>query len=256
MSNVCYLVDPEEMLKAAERGDVERVRELLASDSTLANARGAHNKTPLHLAAEKNHTEIAKLLIEAGADLNAEVSWGMTPLAWAANMGNRAVAEVFLAHGAAPQLNMWCAAGLGMLDVVKSFWEGPDKLKPGAGQSRSRDTGDGKWEKAPPSYSYRELVSDAFYIASRNGHLEVARFLLEKGADIHYPGFFGAPGLHWAALNGHKAMVEFLLERGADPNLRDQQFNSTALGWAVEGKQAEIAEVLRERGRLAANTRE
>lgn len=248
MSNVCYLVDPEEMLKAAERGDLERVRELLAADSTLANAKGAHNKTPLHLAAEKNHTEIAKLLIAAGADLNAEASWGMTPLAWAANMGNRAVAEVLLANGAAPQLNLWCAAGLGMADGVKSFWDGPGKLKAGAGQARWKDTGEGKWEKALPSDSYRELVSDAFYIAARNGHVEVARFLLEKGADVNYRGFFGAPGLHWAAINGHKTMIEFLLERGADPNLRDQQFNSTALGWAVEGKQEVIAEMLRRRG--------
>jgi ankyrin repeat protein len=248
VSNVCYLIDPEEMLKAAERGDVGRVRELLASDSTLANAKGAHNKTPLHLAAEKNHVEIAKLLIEAGADINAEVSWGMTPLAWAANMGNRAVAEVLLASGAAPQLNMWCASGLGMADVVKSFWDGPDKLKAGAGQARPRDIGNGKWAKSPPSQNYRELVSDAFYIAARNGHIEVARFLLEKGADVNYRGFFGAPGLHWAAIRGHKAMVEFLLEHGADPNLRDQQFNSTALGWAVEGKQEAIAKLLRERG--------
>ena len=48
------------------------------------NAKGAHHKTPLHWAAEKNHVEVAKLLLAAGADLHAEVSWGMTPLAWAA----------------------------------------------------------------------------------------------------------------------------------------------------------------------------
>jgi ankyrin repeat protein len=245
---VCYLIDPEEMLKAAERGDVERVRELLASDSTLANAKGPHKKTPLHLAAEKNHVAVAKLLVEAGADIKAEASWGMTPLAWAANMGSREVAGILLAHGAAPQLNMWCAAGLGMLDVVQSFWDGPDKLKAGAGQARSRDTGNGRWEKAPPAENYQELVSDAFYIAARNGHIEVARFLLEKGADINYRGFFGAPGLHWAAINGHMPMVEFLLEHGADKNLQDHQFKATALGWALEGKREEIAELLRRRG--------
>jgi ankyrin repeat protein len=263
MSKVCYLVDPEEMLKASERGDAPRVRQLLAADSTLVNAKGAHNKTPLHWAAEKNYSEIAKLLIAAGADLNAEVSWGMTPLAWAANMGSREVADILLAHGAGPQLNMWCAAGLGMLDVVKSFWDGPNTLKPNAGQTRSRDLtpqsgksgqpedpglGNGNWGKAPPPESYADLVSEAFYIAARNGHLHVAKFLLEKGADINCRGFFGAPGLHWAVINGHKPMVEFLIERGADLSLRDQQFNSTALGWALEGKQVEIAELLKARG--------
>ena len=250
MGKVCYLADPEEMLQAAQRGDVVKVRQLLASDTTLANAKGAYNKTPLHWAAEKNYPELAELLVAAGADINAEVSWGMTPLQWAANMGSRDVAKVLLAHGAAPQLNMWAAAGLGMLDVVQSFWDSasPSTLKPGAGQTRTRDLGDGKWGKSPPPESYAELVSEAFYIAARNGHLEVARFLLEKGADINCRGFFDAPGLHWAAIGGHKAMVEFLIGHGADLTLRDQQFNSTALGWALEGTSTEIAELLKARG--------
>lgn len=248
MSEVCYLVDPEEMLKAAERGDVGRGRQLLSLDTTLVNAKGAYDKTPLHWAAEKNYRELAELLINSGARIDAEVSWGMTPLAWAANMGSRDVADVLLAHGARPQLNMWCAAGLGMLDVVQSFWESPNTLKSGAGQMRSRDLGNGKWDKAPPPKNYKDLVSEAFYIAARNGHVDVAKFLLEKGADINYRGFFGAPGLHWAALHGHKTMVEFLLEHGADANIRDQKFNATALGWANEGKQEEIAELLRAQG--------
>ena len=250
MGKVCYLIDPEEMLQAAQRGDVAKVRQLLASDTTLANAKGAHNKTPLHWAAEKNYPELAELLVTAGADINAEVSWGMTPLQWAANMGSREVAEILLARGAAPQLNMWCAAGLGMLDVVQNFWDSasPSTLKPGAGQTRTRDLGDGKWGKAPPPESYQELISEALHIAARNGHVEVAGFLLEKGADINCRGFFGAPGLHWAAIHGHKAMVEFLIGHGADLTLRDQQFNSTALGWALEGEHMEIAELLKARG--------
>jgi len=242
------MTDPEDMLKACEHGDLVKVRQLLEADSTLINAKGAYNKTPLHWAAEKNYRELAELLVAAGADITAEVTWGMTALQWAANMGARDVAEVLLTHGARPQLNMWCAAGLGLLDVVQSFWDSPNTLKPGAGQVRSRNLGDGKWDKAPAPESYAELVSEAFYIAARNGHVEVARFLLGKGADINCRGFFGAPGLHWAAINGHKAMVEFLIANGADLHLRDQQFNSTPLGWALEGKQMEITEMLQAQG--------
>lgn len=263
MQNLCYMTDPEEMLKACERGDINKVRQLFEADSTLVNAKGQHQKTPLHWAAEKNFAALAELLISSGADINAEVSWGMTPLQWAGNMGSREVADVLLAHGAGPQLNMWCAAGLGMLDVVQSFWNSDHTLKPNAGQTRSRDLspqsgkggqpgdpdlGSGHWGKAAPPETYVELVSEAFYIASRNGHVDVARFLRDKGADINCRGFFGAPGLHWAAINGHKAMVEFLIVQGADLQLRDQHFNSTSLGWALEGKQQEIAELLQAHG--------
>jgi ankyrin repeat protein len=247
-SNVCYMTDPEEMLTACERGDVGRVRQLLALDSTLVNAKGAYDKTPLHWAAEKNFGELAELLVTASASIDAELSWGMTPLQWAANMGSRDVADVLLAHGAQPQLNMWCAAGLGMLNVVQSFWDSPNTLKPGTGQTRSRDLGNGKWGKAPPPESYKEQVSEAFYIAGRNGHVEVARFLLDKGADMNCRGFFGASGLHWAAINGHKPMVEFLVAHGANLHLRDTQFNSTPLSWALEGKQEEIARLLEKQG--------
>jgi ankyrin repeat protein len=104
------------------------------------------------------------------------------------------------------------------------------------------------WGKVPPPESYAELVSAAFYIAARNGHIEVAEFLLGKGADINCKGYFGAPGLHWAATNGHKEMVEFLIARGAALHIRDEEYESTPLGWALEGEQTEIAALLEQHG--------
>lgn len=234
------------MLKAAGEGDSDSVRALLSEDARLTEARDVYDKTPLHLAAEKNHAEIAGILLEAGANLEQLTTWGMTPLEWAANMNSRAVADKLIAAGA--RLNMWSAAGLGMPETVAAFFGPDDSLRDGAAQTRNKREPGGKWVAVPAPTDRREIISDAFYIASRNGHAPVAQFLLDKGADIDTRGFFGAPGLHWAAMNGHKETVELLLSRGADSEIHDTQFNSNAVGWAIEGEHGEIVDVLLARG--------
>src|SRR5260370_38184134 len=124
-----------QILVAAEHGDVERVQEILAADPAQINTKGQYDKTPLHWAAEKNFRRLAEVLVAGGADIDAETTWGSTPLQWAANMGSRDVADLLLENGAAPQLNMWAASGLGMLNVVQSFWDTSNTLKPNAGQT-------------------------------------------------------------------------------------------------------------------------
>jgi ankyrin repeat protein len=54
----------------------------------------------------------------------------------------------------------------------------------------------------------------------------------------------GATALHYATLSGHREIAELLLESGADINARDDQFDATPAGWAIE--------YLRERGGLLA----
>ena len=55
--------------------------------------------------------------------------------------------------------------------------------------------------------------------AAREGHLEVARVLLDGGADIDQVAGDGASPLTLAALNGQFDMSMLLIERGADPDL-------------------------------------
>lgn len=44
----------------------------------------------------------------------------------------------------------------------------------------------------------------------------------------------GATPLHYATLNGHRQIVRLLLQRGADINSTDSQFGATPAGWAIE----------------------
>lgn len=232
----------QQLFEAIDAGDLPAVQTLLERNPSLATASGEHDFTALHRAAEKDQPEAAEALLAAGAELEAMVSWGMTPLEWAANVGSRRAAAVFLARGA--HLTHWAAAGLGMLDTVQSFWHDDGTLKPGAGHRRPKQKDADAWTWDDPSEDRGEIVSDSFYMACRNGNTEVARWLLECGADINFRGFFGGTGLHWAAINGHQETVEFLLANGADTKLEDHQFQSTPLGWARETKQQAIVELL------------
>jgi ankyrin repeat protein len=54
--------------------------------------------------------------------------------------------------------------------------------------------------------------------------------------------------LHMTVESGEMDIARVLLDAGADPNIRDDKFNSTALGWAEFFGRADFAELLREKG--------
>src|ERR1700693_4059281 len=92
-----------QIIKAAKSGDVAAVRTLLETDASLVGARDSDASTPLHCAAWKGHTELAGLLLDFGADVNARNNnghWGDTPLHAAAHGNQRSVAELLIDRGA------------------------------------------------------------------------------------------------------------------------------------------------------------
>ena len=59
------------------------------------------------------------------------------------------------------------------------------------------------------------------HYASREGHIEVAHFLVECGADARAQDNYGTTPLHLASESGHLDIVRFLIERGADTRAQD-----------------------------------
>ena len=92
-----------EIIRAAKAGDLATVTALLDADEALIGVRDRDGSTLLHCAAWKGHPEVARLLLERGADITLQsenTHYGGTPLHHAAHGNQRAVAELLIRHGA------------------------------------------------------------------------------------------------------------------------------------------------------------
>ncbi len=93
----------KEIIKAAKKGDIAKLKSLLAADATLVSACDTDGSTPLHCATWKGHQEVVACLLDAGANVNAQnrnEHWGTTPLHAAAHANQAAIAQLLLEHGA------------------------------------------------------------------------------------------------------------------------------------------------------------
>ena len=84
--------------KAAGEGNIEAVKQHLTA-GTDANVKGGllNFSTPLTVATMNGHSEIAKLLIAKGVDINAPDKGGWTPLYFAAWDDNKEITELLSA---------------------------------------------------------------------------------------------------------------------------------------------------------------
>lgn len=246
-------------------GNRAAIEKLLAANPELARARSTreHRGTLLHYVSAngvedfrqktpKNILEIARLLLEAGADVNAEsdayggraTTLGLTATSWhPENAGVQLpLLELLIAHGAiidppdggsvvnaclrngrgaaaeflarrGARLDLEGAAGVGRLDLVKSFFEDDGSLKPPATQQQ---------------------MQDAFAWACEFGRTSVVDFLLQRGMEVDAKlKHHGQTGLHWAAYGGHADTVKLLLEHGALVSAKDLTYGGTPLEWAL-----------------------
>ena len=65
---------------------------------------------------------------------------------------------------------------------------------------------------------YSEGICDA--LASSKGNFEVARFLIERGADMNVRDNISRVPLHFASEHGHLNMAQLLLDHGVDANVQ------------------------------------
>jgi hypothetical protein len=246
---------------AIAHGELRALQKLLNGNPNLPRERSMreHRSTLLHYVSAngienfrqntpENIVEIATLLLDAGAEVNAEsdayggrsTALNLTAtschpedadlqipllellLGRGAVIGEKDViaclhngrgqAAAFLASRGA-RLDLEGAAGANRLDIVRTFFTGDGNLKP----------------PATP-----EQRKNGFAWACEFGRTAVVEFLLQRGASVHEKlPHHGQTGLHWAAWGGHAETVKLLLDRGARVDAVDEAFGGTPLAWAV-----------------------
>ncbi len=150
-------------IAAIKSGDIDALRSLLVKDPGLATARsstshptllqclaldallvpnqiemarllvdaGAEINGPMVAAASINNVAIAALLLDCGAAIDGAGSW--SPLEEALYWNNRDAVELLLARGASIN-NLRLAAALGRIDLIESYFDADRTLKPQAGR--------------------------------------------------------------------------------------------------------------------------
>lgn len=96
-----YAIGAQAIHLAAGRGNVEMTELLLAHDAqaTTRTIRGT-NLTPLHTAAVMKKYDVARLLLDHDANVDAQTNVGQTPLHIATLRGDEKMAQLLLQHGA------------------------------------------------------------------------------------------------------------------------------------------------------------
>jgi len=205
---------------AAVNGNATVIDLLLKSgaDPDAANPGG---ETPLMTAARTGKIDSVTLLLDRGAAINSkERVRGQTALMWAVVENHPDVVKLLISRGA--DLNAQTSVSV------------PDGTN-GAPQATSGDIG----AHGPGIYRSRAVPSPsgamtALLFAARDGNLEMARILVDAKADVNRPSANGTPPIVVAITNNHIELAMFLLDRGADPNASDRFYKRTPLFAAVE----------------------
>jgi ankyrin repeat protein len=172
--------------------------------------------------AHGNLAVVKELLTQYPSIISANASWTETAVQAAAQTGQVEIVNYLIDHGA--DYDICTAAMLGHLDCMDDFLaEDPDRIH------------------ARGAHGIPLL-----YFPVIHAHIEVANYLLQRGADPNAASPDGITPLHAAVMFNQPGMARWLLEHGANPGSKYE--GKTPLAIALEKNQDNLAEVLRAHG--------
>ena len=229
---------------AAHLGDALSADLLLDAGANL-NATTRNGATPYSLASYKGHAGVIERFLEAGADPNAEI-YGEPVLMMVARAGDPDAIRALLSYGADPnvteptrgQTPLMHAAHEGNVEAIRVLiYEGSPTTDFRADVS-ARSTGPsekpligGRIPRINDPIGLRAHRDPTWAVnlegwemtpinwATREGHIEAVKTLLEAGADVHDAKPDGRTNLILAIENRHYELAGYLIDQGADPNM-------------------------------------
>lgn len=198
--------------RAIKDGDVVAVRNLLSRKIDVNVEEGESRNTPLHVAAEKGDEMILKLLLYAGAKINAKNSYGFTPLhiAIAQNSDNIEMIKMLVNAGA--DVNARDNRGNNVLqsDTRCNINAVKCMLYAGIDVNNKNENGE------TALHSFVQKNEDI-----------IVEYILRHGADVNVKDKHGKTALHVAAEasknNSHLQTVKVLLKHGARVHEQNDQ---------------------------------
>ncbi len=214
-----------DFLTAVQSGNLEQVTQFLSQHPALANAHAENGLSAVLLAAYYRHPDVARLLAERRHDLDIFEASAIGDLERVKSLlsDHPELANAFALDGFQP---LGLACFFGHYDVARFLIERGAEIN-----SPSRNP-----QKVMPLHS-----------AAANRSLEIARLLLEHGADPDARQEGDFTPLHEAAANGQLELVSLLLAHGADVNL-GQKPGQTALAFAQNAGHKAVADFLLSHG--------
>ena len=231
----------EEVNKPKGKINMAEIRSLLEQGADV-NAKD-NIDTALFLALRNCNTELARLLIDNGANINAKTTYGETMLHEAARGDSPDMVKFLLEKG----LDVNAKTDMGGETPLHNTAEGgvlcDHKCHTKKVQLLLRNGAD-----VHAKNNYGETALHMYARSTRDSHTEIAQWLLEKGLSVNAQDNKGRTPLMNAALNDNATMVQLLINQGADMNIKDNDGKTALHISARHGHNTEITQWLLEKG--------
>ena len=228
------------LIWAVNRTDYDVAQALIAKKANV-NASNEFGVSPLTEAARESNARLVKMLLDAGAKVDSANPDGETALMTAISGGDFSVVELLVNAGAnvntvekfhnQTPLMYAAAANRNASKMVKLLLSKGADVKPRALYS--------DWPSqvtSEPRTQYRSVGGlNALLYAARNGCYPCVEDLIAAGADVNLPTPEGITPLMIALDNQHNDVAKLLMDKGANLNVWDW-WGRTALWIAVDRK--------------------